>query len=150
MLNCDISQRKIHSFVLKGSQELFENHPKKFWFPKSCPHKKLAEQIFHIQPPNSCMLCVGMFQGQILSFLRLLKGYCKLFENCPKKFWFPKSCPQSTLPEQLLHIQPQNSSMLCFSMFQQKIHSILLNGYHMVLPSRPKKLSYAYQPLSGS
>ena len=96
MLSFDIFQRKIHSFVLKGHQELFENHLKKFWFPKSCPHKKLAEQIFHIQPPNSSMLWFGMFQWKIRSVL--LKGCHKLFDNRPKKFWFPKSCPQEHCP----------------------------------------------------
>ena len=96
MLSFDIFQRKIHSFMLKGYQELFENHPKKFWFPKSCPHKKLAEQIFHIQPPNSSMLWFGMFQWKILSVL--LKGCHELFDNRPKKFWFPKSCPQEHCP----------------------------------------------------
>ena len=101
---------------------------RKFDFP-------IVVQILHMQPPKSSMLCFDMFQRKIYSVL--LKVYHELFENRPKKFWFPKSCPQSRLSEQILWIPPPKSSMLCFDIFQWKINSVLRKGYHSVSPNRP-------------
>ena len=135
MLCLGMLQRKIHSVLLKEYHELFKNRPKKIWFSKSCPHTVLSEQILHMQPPKSSMLCFDMFQQKIYSVL--LKVYHELFENRPKKFWFPKSCPQSRLSEQILWIPPPKSSMLCFDIFKWKINSVLRKGYHLVSPNRP-------------
>jgi hypothetical protein len=61
MLCLGMLQRKIHSVLLKEYHELFKNYPKKIWFSKSCPHTVLSEQILHMQPPKSSMLCFDMF-----------------------------------------------------------------------------------------
>ena len=134
MLCFDMFQRKIYSVLLKVYQEFFES-PKEILISQSCPHTLLSEQILHVQPPKSSMLCFNMFQRKIYSVL--LKVYHELFENRPKKFWFPKSCPQSRLSEQILWIPPPKSSMLCFDIFKWKINSVLRKGYHSVSPNRP-------------
>jgi len=134
-------QRKIHRVLLKGCHALSDNRRKKFDFPKSCPQSRLSEQILHIRPPNSSMLCLGMLQRKIHSVL--LKEYHELFKNRPKKIWFSKSCPHTVLSEQILHMQPPKSSMLCFDMFQQKIYSVLLKVYHELFENRPKKIWFS-------
>jgi len=134
-------QRKIHRVLLKGCHALSDNRRKKFDFPKSCPQSRLSEQILHIRPPNSSMLCLGMLQRKIHSVL--LKEYHELFKNRPKKIWFSKSCPHTVLSEQILHLQPPKSSMLCFDMFQRKIYSVLLKVYHELFENRPKKIWFS-------
>ena len=88
MLWFGMFQRKIHRVLLKGCHALSDNRRKKFDFPKSCPQSRLSEQILHIRPPNSSMLCLGMLQRKIHSVL--LKEYHELFKIAQRKFDFPK------------------------------------------------------------
>ena len=136
MLCLGMLQRKIHSVLLKEYHELFKNRPKKIWFSKSCPHTVLSEQILHMQPPKSSMLCFDMFQRKVYSVLFMV--YQEFFES-PKEILISQSCPHIWLSEQILHVQPPKSSMLCFNMFQQKIYSILLKVYHELFENHPKK-----------
>ena len=76
-------QRKVYSVLFMVYQEFFES-PKEILISQSCPHTLLSEQILHVQPPKSSMLCFNMFQRKIYSVL--LKVYHELFENRPKKF----------------------------------------------------------------
>ena len=104
-------QQKIHCVLLKGCHALSDNRRKKFDFPKSCPQSRLSEQILHIRPPNSSMLCLGMLQRKIHSVL--LKEYHELFKNRPKKIWFSKSCPHTILSEQFFFTCSHLSQVCC-------------------------------------
>ena len=120
------------SWSIKNSS----NRPKKFWFPKVVHIHYCPSKYFTCSHPSQvCCALIYMFQRKIYSVL--LKVYHELFENRPKKFWFPKSCPQSRLSEQILWIPPPKSSMLCFDIFKWKINSVLRKGYHSVSPNRP-------------
>ena len=110
------------AFCSKCLHQLFENLPKYLRFPKVV-HIPLPEQILHQQAPNSSMLFFEMFQRNIHSVL--FKVLAPTVRKSVKVIVFPKSCPHSTLPEQILHQQAPNSSMSFFGLYQRYSHSVL-------------------------
>ena len=132
------------SSIASGSRAIyhtvFKNRPKKFLFPYKYPHRILSEQILHYQLPNSGMLFFDIFQRKLHSIW--FKGYHAVFKNHPKKFSFPKKYAHRILSKQILHYQLTNSDMLFFDIFQRKLHSIWLKGYHTIFKNCPKKFLF--------
>ena len=137
MLCFNIFQTKIHSALLKVFHSAFGNSPKKFWFQKVVQGTQWFEKILPQKPQNSTMLCFNMFQTKIHS--ALLKVFHSVYGNSPKKFWFQKVVQSTQWFEKILPHKPRNSTMLCFNIFQTKIHSALLKVFHSVFGNSPKK-----------
>ena len=125
-----VFQRQVHNFPFKRLSLTLPTTPTKSYLQETLP-----ELILHQQPRNYCMLCLNMFKRKICSVVH--KGYHELFENQPQKFCYRKVV-HTELPEQRLHYQPPNYSMLCFGMFQLNIYNALLKDLHSVFGNAPK------------
>ena len=96
----NIMQTKIHSAVLKAFHSAFRNSPKKFSFREVVQSTQWFEQILPQKPRNSTMLCFNTFQTKIHS--AVLKAFCSVFGNSPKKFWFWEVVQSTQWFEQIL------------------------------------------------
>ena len=124
---------------LKAFHSAFQNSPKKFWFWEVVQSTQWFEQILPIS--HEIQLCCASIHSKQRSIASCswVQVFHSVFGNGLKKFWCWKVVQSTQWFEKIVPRKPQNSTMLCFNMFQTKIHSALLKVLHSVYGNSPKK-----------